>query len=502
MQKRKKIRFLTVNDVYSFNEVDGHGGWARAVSLLRELRDELPKVDYQVVVACGDILGGSALLNYTKGELAIDITNLLPFDAIVVGNHEFDYGPEALQKCIEKSKSNWFGSNIKENGKLLPQLTESQVVELEDGIRIGLFGLCTSSTPYLSDSGPNIHFEDPIATAKRIVPEMNAHINVALTHLSLRQDKELAEALPELNLILGGHDHDPIAVIEHKTLLLKTGMNCYHIGIVELDISYCVEQSGVEKINVFSSWEMKSTALTSPDKECLALVQAQQRLSDASMMKMEGGLGGRDPEEIVAELLQSSRPLDTRSSRVRSRNSTSGNLVADALRWYHPESDLAIINGGFIRGDRLYPPGTSISLRHILSELPFPRTSATIRILGKHLWEGLEQQLQHYPRPSGGFPHLSENCRLLFNMNASKKAKIHLLTINGTPVDHDRLYNVTLTDFMAKGGDACSAWGYGRLLDANPDHPYKRIALVLLDYLAHNRHLELTTPDRVVEESN
>ena len=216
-----------MNDVYSFNSVDGHGGWAKGISLLRELRDGLPPVDHQLVVACGDILGGSSLLNHTKGILAIDCLNLLPFDAVVLGNHEFDYGIEALTTAVKKSNSTWFGANVTKGGDRLPQIKESQVVELGDGVRLGLFGVCTPATPHLSNPGPLVEFEDPVSAAKRILPQMNAHVNVALTHLAMHQDQELAEACPQLDLILGGHDHDPYSFRRHRTLIFKTGMNAY-----------------------------------------------------------------------------------------------------------------------------------------------------------------------------------------------------------------------------------------------------------------------------------
>ena len=145
---------------------------------------------------------------------------------------------------------------------------------------------------------------------------------------------------------------------------------------------------------------MKSTAEVLEDENVVELVKKEQLLADALMMEKEGDLMGRDPEEIVTVLKSSSVPLDTRSRTVRTKNSSSGNLVANALLWYH-SVDLAVINGGFLRGDRFYKPGEQISLRDVLQELPFPRTSCCLRICGKHLLKALQQQLQYYPEPSG-----------------------------------------------------------------------------------------------------
>ena len=170
--------------------------------------------------------------------------------------------------------------------------------------------------------------------------------------------------------------------------------------------------------------------------------------------------------------------------------------------------------------------GEQISLRDVLQELPFPRTSCCLRIRGEHLLQALEQQLSSYPEPSGrlyfhsidfsanrilvssqlyywnqgSFPHLSGNCRLVFNME-SNKARINLLSIDGKTIDPNESYNVALTDFMASGGDGCSAWSLSHMLDANVDRPYKRIALLVLDYLAQFREIKLCSPKTVCLES-
>lgn len=123
--------------------------------------------------------------------------------------------------------------------------------------------------------------------------------------------------------------------------------------------------------------------------------------------------------------------------------------------------DLAIINGGFIRGDTQYPAGTPITLRILSDEFPFKKVAVQQRISGKDMKEGIEKMLSSYPSLSGAFPHLSHTGRLVFDGRLEPMSRILSLQIHDLEVQDELFYNLTLTDFVALGGDGCAGYTKG-----------------------------------------
>ena len=191
-------------------------------------------------------------------------------------------------------------------------------------------------------------------------------------------------------------------------------------------------------------------------------------------------------------------PLDTRMSSVRRREATGGNLVADAMHWMLTttlERDpalpmLAMINGGFIRGDRLYKPGSIFTVREVLNELPFPRTMKVLQIEGCHLKEAMAQQLKGSSRgPTGAYPHLSSNAQLKYGVGGSagsdagdEQISIHSFAVDGLEISDEQTYIIAVTCFVADGNEGCSSWLKSERID-NPAWDGVNMSCVLLQYL-------------------
>ena len=502
-QKEHRLRIVCVNDVYSFAAVDGHGGWCRAATLMRKLkRDLLDRTSSTCSSTCdvltfvnGDVMGGSSLLQHSKGRLAIDIMNEIPIDGCVLGNHEFDYGPSALGDCISASNFDWFGSNVVKanSSRLLDGVLDYQVKVLKCGLKVGVFGLCTQATPHLSNPSSAIEFLNVEETARRVVSHLRdiegVQVVIALTHLAAAQDKQLSESVEGIDIILGGHDHEPLAFEHHHTLVFKTGQNCYWVGSVDVDI--LIDEGGSHGVQVFPSWGMHSTCRVKEDRGVEAIVHRYQRLVDEQILLSHGdALQGMNLEDIVAKVTGDT--LDTRTAQVRRRESSSGNFIADALLSYYGagrpkyQTDgidtMAFINGGFIRGDKRYVAGTNLTLRDVLEEMPFPKVSCLLELQGKHLWQAMEQQLRACPAASGGFPHISANVSIEYDVNLPPLSRIKKFMINGREVDGDRKYRVVVTDFVASGGDGASAWCFG-VQQSIEGRPSKRISTIVLNHL-------------------
>ena len=420
---------------------------------------------------------------------------------------------------------------------LFPGLIDRTVVDMPDGLRVGFFGLTTPLTPKLSQPSDLVEFGSLVDTAQRVAKSLKekdgVHVIVALTHVSSDEDRAISRSVPEIDVILGGHDHEPIAEMRHHTLLFKSGQNGYWVGVVDVNIEYdlvqgqpgqeCVTAVARDSVRIFTSWHMHSTRHVEEDGNVEEIVERYQRVADKALLQQtntgiigegrDGILSGLSLDDAIATAFGA--PLDTRSTEVRQRETTSGNLVADAMLSYYAEGigtvgwraaidqsigTLAMINGGFIRGDRLYPSingETTLTIRDVLEELPFPRCCCLLEMRGEHLLQALEQQLGPCSGPSGSFPQLSFNAKLEYDETAQVGERIQCLAVNGQKVEKDRKYRIAVTDFVASGGDGCSSWCFGVQKDVNGCPP-KRIAIVLLEYLRKRKHVDLKLGDRLV----
>jgi 2',3'-cyclic-nucleotide 2'-phosphodiesterase (5'-nucleotidase family) len=200
-------------------------------------------------------------------------------------------------------------------------------------------------------------------------------------------------------------------------------------------------------------------------------------------------------------------PLDTRMSLVRRRESTGSNLIADAMQWFlktniqseyasHPM--LAMINGGFIRADRVYPPGHALTVRQLLKELPFPRGMVVLKIEGRHLKDALGQQLKGSSKgPTGAFPHLSHNARMKYEISSPTSSSscdddeeeevIHIqsLTVDGSEVSDTQEYLIAVTGFVADGSEGCTSWLNSRRIENDAWRKDRLMCFVVLRYLKH-----------------
>jgi 2',3'-cyclic-nucleotide 2'-phosphodiesterase (5'-nucleotidase family) len=274
---------------------------------------------------------------------------------------------------------------------------------------------------------------------------------VGLTHVSAAEDKEILKKCPGIDLVLGGHDHDPMGITVNDKLLFKCGQNAYHVGVV--DIRLGGGDSSVQAMD----WMMVSTAQVEDDPACLNVIQAflaQQESSDTAL--------AASLDEAIVHL---QAPLCTLTNSLRRQETSAGTLFADAMFAYYAraggEPDLAILNGGFIRGDRVYAAETDLIRRNIKDELPFPRESVCIEIFGKDLMQGIEQELRFLPAPAGSFPHFSRGVEIRIDPSKEPLQRIVSMTLHGEPIQAERRYKLVTTEFIATGGDGCSSFAFG-----------------------------------------
>lgn len=543
-EKSSRIRLVCVNDVYSFDDLDCNdesvrGGWSRATTLMQEMRSD-PSFDTALTIVNGDVLGGSSLLQHCQGKVAIETMNAIPVDLAVLGNHEFDYGDEVLKQRIKESKFDWLGSNVyytdegntEPSSGYFPGVLGNGIIHTVDNVKLGFFGLVTKSTPKISSPSANVVFDaDVLSVARKTASSLRsrgADVIIAITHMSEEEDKLLAsDKVAGVNLVLGGHEHESLAVMVHRdeeqedvrdeqnddgVLVFKCGMDCNWVGCVDLDIAHSDNENGSNVTSISTSWSMNAvTKRTKEDNVVSDIVKKYRKKTDQESLLASFGRDTAETlslDDVIATITPSngsSLSLDTRMSSVRRREATGGNLIADCMHWLIETNIgtsatgplLAMINGGFIRGDRQYSPGSDFTVRHILKELPFPRTMEVLEIRGAAMREAMRQQLQGSSKgPTGAFPHLSSNSKLEYVTSDDDDVSIITFKVNGVEVDDDQLYIIGVTSFVADGNEGCKSW-----LDStrvqNEAWNDVFISKVLLQYLSCHRNISPSVDGRV-----
>ncbi|MCW5679592.1 MAG: 5'-nucleotidase C-terminal domain-containing protein, partial [Xanthobacteraceae bacterium] len=161
--------------------------------------------------------------------------------------------------------------------------------------------------------------------------------------------------------------------------------------------------------------------------------------------------------------------LDSRNATVRTREAAIGNLFADAMR-ISMKADAAVINGGGIRSGKVYAPGTVITLKDILAELPFNNRVVVIEMTGAALLEAMENGLAQVPVPAGRFPQVS-GIKVVFDPKLPIRKRVLSLEVAGKPVEADKIYRIAILDFLARGGDDYTTFRAAKRVTPDADAP-------------------------------
>jgi 2',3'-cyclic-nucleotide 2'-phosphodiesterase (5'-nucleotidase family) len=178
----------------------------------------------------------------------------------------------------------------------------------------------------------------------------------------------------------------------------------------------------------------------------------------AAVDKLEAELS----QELDVVIGTTAVELDSRTASVRSQETAMGDLIADAIR-ARTNADCALINGGGIRANKIYPAGAKLTRRDILSELPFGNTSVLVALKGSDLKAALENGVSQLENYAGRFPQVSGMVVTVYR-KAPVGSRIASVTINGQPLDLDGRYKLASNNFMLAGGDGYTALAMGRVL--------------------------------------
>ena len=439
-----RITLLQINDVYTLEPVDGgrRGGFARLASLVQRVREQNPAT---LLALAGDTISPAVASSLLRGEQMIAGLNAIGLDLATFGNHEFDFGPAVLLDRMRESKFTWVSSNVLDRRTGRPFGTaEPDVVLTLDGVRLGVLGLTTPDAAATSSPGSDVEIREPIAVARAVSGDLRrrgAQLIVAVTHQDMPADRAMAAAPGvDIDVVVGGHEHEPLVAEEGRTLITKAGSDARYL--VQIDLWFGADGRLRER-----SWTFHEVSgRVPPDHRVAEVVEAY-----AARL-------GRELDVVVGH---TAVPLEARRSPLRTQETNLGNFVADVMR-ARMKTDVALFNGGGIRGDRVVPPGP-LTRRDVASLLPFGNVVMAVEATGRALRAALEQGLALREREGGGFLQVS-GLRMAFDPARPAGQRVIAIAVGGGPLDADRHYTVAVPDYVGRGGDGITALREARVL--------------------------------------
>jgi len=440
-----RLTFLHVNDIYQHAPRDGRGGLAELGTLVE--RERAAAQGPVIFTLGGDLISPSLASSVTRGAHMIELFNALGLDLAVLGNHEFDFGPQVAAERIAQSRFPWLGTNVLgTDGHPFGGAVSSVLREIA-GLRIGFLGVLTPDTAELART-EGITFTPPAAALRAGIAALQrqgADLVIALTHLDLEDDRRIAREIPGISLVLGGHDHDVYSILEGGALIVKAGQDAQWLAVIEMEIERPANGRPAQVRSL--GWRFVPNVGTAPSPAIAPIVARIEADLDAM---------------LGAPLAPLAAPLDSRTSVVRTREAAIGNLIADALR-AHFAADAALINGGGLRGNRQYPAGHAFTRRDLLTEMPFGNTVMLLEMTGAELLNVIEHGLSEVEHAAGRYPQIS-GMAFTFDPSAPAGQRVQEMTVGGLPLDPARRYRLATTDYLFNGGDGYAMLRQGRVI--------------------------------------
>ncbi|MEM9585027.1 MAG: bifunctional metallophosphatase/5'-nucleotidase [Pseudomonadota bacterium] len=453
------------------------GGVARVATMINQLRAELSGENV-IVLDAGDQYQGSLMYTTYKGDAEIEFMNQIGFDAMAVGNHEFDDGDEGLAKLADGVSFPVISGNIDvSQSNLLAGKVNNHVVLDVGGQKIGIVSALATDTVETSSPSSSVIFTDEIESLQADVDTLTGEgVNkiIALTHVGLRKDKEIAGAVEGLDAVVGGHSH---------TLLSNSDEDADAYPQM-------VDGTPVVQAYAYSKY-VGHLKLTFDDAGNVTKAEGDTILLDASVAEDEAitarvaELAGPIEEMKTRVVAQSAAPLEGDRSVCRVQECAMGNLVAEAMldRVKDQGIQIAIQNSGGVRASI---DAGDVTMGEVLTVLPFQNTLSTFEVSGQAVIDALENGVSRVEDVAGRFPQVAG---LKFTWDASVapgEGRIkEVMVMDGgsfAPIDPAKTYGLVSNNYVRNGGDGYSMFTTAEnAYDFGPD-----LADVVAEYMAEN----------------
>ncbi len=460
--KDTTLKILHTNDIHGNVKDDGKStiGFAKFATYVEDVKSEDDNV---LVLDAGDMFQGLPFANLEKGQSIIDIANIIGYDAMTVGNHEFDFGADNLfNNIISKLNFPVLAANVYKGED---QALEPYIVKEVDDLKVGIFGMATEETAFKSHPNNTVGYEftDMIQAAEETVnilkEKEQVDVIIMVAHLGLYEGAYtsdlVAKAVDGIDVIVDGHSHTelPEGLMVNDTLIVSTGTALKNVGEVELTITDGEVVAKEAELLNYSDF-----AEVTPNAEVLAAIEKVE----AAQKPMLERVVGKTAVDLIGE-----RTL------VRTGETNLGQLATDAMIDL-TGAQIAITNGGGIRASI---KAGDITMNDMITVFPYGNTIMVKEIKGSDVKAALEHGVSEYPNEKGAFP---QTAGITFTLDAYREVgnRISDIKVNGEPIDLNGTYTVVTNDFMAAGGD-----GYDMFAAYPIKAEYNTLMDTLLDYV-------------------
>ena len=443
-EEKATIRFILTGDHYELSPQKGRGGYAKLASVVRQ---EKVGEKYSYFVHAGDAYSPSLLSTLDKGKSTVEMLNAVGVDYMVLGNHEWDFGPKILRERVWQSNFPVLASNaIDIDGLPIDGTVRTAMINVGP-FRVGIMGLITTNTKVIAHAGSD-DFLPILDTAKVLAKELKgqgAHLIVALAHLDFLEDMELVQS-GLVDVVLSGHDHFYISWDDGKTVWMDSGENSEKVGVMDVHLKSYMKR-GKKRF----SWEADMRFVDTKNVPEDRIIALKIKKYDKFLSK-----------ELDIQIGKTNTELDSRKTTVRLGEAAIGNLIADAMR-DGVNADIGFANGGGIRAGKIYTPGTIITRRDMLLEMPFGNVVVKLKLTGAQIWEALENGVSQVENIAGRFPQVS-GVSFTYNPKAPAGSRVVSAKIDGQPLNKGRSYTVATNNYAAGGGDGYKVFKKGEVL--------------------------------------
>lgn len=474
-QEKYDLTVMHTNDTHARVEMA-----PQRLTAVNEVRTLKPN---SLLLDGGDVFTGTLYFNEFTGKPDVEFMNMMGYNAMTFGNHEFDLGSspdghKALADFVKNANFKMLAGNVDFSSDLLfdrlitgkDAKIKSYIIEEVNGEKYGIFGLTTPDTAGISSPGKVKFAEDYIAEAKKIVAELEAQgINriIAVTHIGneaiegTANDQALAAGVPEIDIIVGGHSHskvEPPQKVDNgkhgPTIIVQANEYSKYLGT--LDVSF--DGNGVITKH---RGELIEVAKKAPNADALKVLKPYKEQVEKKMNEKIG----------VTLKTTLTNPRGTPIS-VRSHETALGNIITDGMlakakqlegeNAEHP-TIFAMQNGG---GIRVPIEASEVTTGQIIAVLPFGNTLAHVSLTGKEIKEVFEHSFAKFPEEEGGFLHIAGG---KVEVDTSQPSGERVISVSYEGKDgewvaldltnDEELFKIATNAFTAKGGDAYTTLG-------------------------------------------
>ncbi|WP_454701766.1 5'-nucleotidase C-terminal domain-containing protein [Agrobacterium burrii] len=431
------------------------GGAARLLTAINQTRDALKAEGKNVLLLnAGDNFQGSLFYTTYKGTVEAEMLNAMKFDAMTVGNHEFDDSEDGLAGFLDKVQFPVVTANVVATAasKIGDRVKPSIVLEV-GGQKIGIVGAVANDTAELATPGPNITIAEDVAKISEQVQKLKQEgvdKIIALTHVGYPRDLEFIAKIPDVDVVVGGHSHTLLSNTDqkaegpyptlvdnpggYKVPVVQAGQYSKYLGDLKVvfDDSGVVKESKGDPILIDSSFK--------PDEATLKRIDELKAPIEALKTKVVGSSEG---------------PIEGDRKVCRVKECSMGNLVADATlaRVKDQGVTIAFANSGGLRSSI---DAGDVSMGEVLTVLPFQNTVATFQLKGEDIRAALENGVSQIDDGAGRFMQVSG---MKYSFDRSKPAGSRVVSVDVkegeafVPLDPAKTYIVAANNYVRTGGD-------------------------------------------------